>query len=765
MSYGIFPSLFRQISREQKQELESWIAEHEHRTLDFDQKLQSMISDHMSSAELNRLHREMKSIFISGRLPYPMSTLLISLMSDIEHLENDENRPQFGFAICALTSVLLRYLAVVCIDLYVEGTQASNYEVNIEIVGIIRKATDGQWLNLILAILAKKDELRISPGKDELIQTLFVLDEIFGKEPNFEEGEQEEYQIYKRSQNRDVVMKNKKPVPLQKISDILQYFLVFYRNHLVHGESLDQNDHIGACMALQEVFCALAPFWEYQCVVQFEETAWNLSNSIPIKTDSIENVNQKEIILMNPNKQPLVSLSPLLCIRQDLDLNVERIEEVFFINIGVLEREQLDYIGFYNAEHQNGKSLGTYDQFKKYLATIPTPYLPKEDRIDFSEYIQDKGKNFVGRDEIFEEIESSLQRKDISYIVLRAHAGMGKSAIMAQMALLHEEPATNNRNKGDVWVFHFCMHTQGRDTPIVAYRSLIAQICDSFRISKEQRKKYLTTDINELKDRFAMLLTDSKALLEKRQGEKLIIVIDALDEGISFDGDTIPSFIPETVPEHVYFITSFRVNEKNENNRVEQQLQHLPVNSVHTLQHANPLTGLNKSDVQKFLDNARPIGSPEVTSNVLHIVWDASSINLDGKFADPFYLRFVLDGVDRRRIFLHRTETIPNSLDEAFESLWLSLPDSLDFLCHRLLLTLGIMRDHGDDELFAELFNRDETYLPNVTLTPQIIAEQRIKIGKLLTYDGDRYTLFHDRFRYFLVGEQPDPIAEALGQV
>ena len=66
-------------------------------------------------------------------------------------------------------------------------------------------------------------------------------------------------------------------------------------------------------------------------------------------------MNQKSI-LMNPKKEPLVSLSPLLCIRQDLDLDVERIEEVFFINIGVLEREQLDYVGFYNAEHQNGKS-------------------------------------------------------------------------------------------------------------------------------------------------------------------------------------------------------------------------------------------------------------------------------------------------------------------------------------------------------------------------------------------------------------------------
>ena len=35
---------------------------------------------------------------------------------------------------------------------------------------------------------------------------------------------------------------------------------------------------------------------------------------------------------------------------------------------------------------------------------------------------------------------------------------------------------------------------------------------------------------------------------------------------------------------------------------------------------------------------------------------------------------------------------------------------------------------------------------------------------KLRVYDGERYGLFHDRFRRFLVGEQKDPIAEALGE-
>ena len=96
----------------------------------------------------------------------------------------------------------------------------------------------------------------------------------------------------------------------------------------------------------------------------------------------------------------------------------------------------------------------------------------------------------------------------------------------------------------------------------------------------------------------------------------------------------------------------------------------------------------------------------------------------------------------------------------AFEHMWMGLPSTRDFLCHRVLLTLAIMRDYGDDDLFAALFNRDRP--ADDPLTPDDVAAVRVQAGKLLVYDGDRYGLFHDRFRVFLVGEQRDPIAEAL---
>jgi hypothetical protein len=90
--------------------------------------------------------------------------------------------------------------------------------------------------------------------------------------------------------------------------------------------------------------------------------------------------------------------------------------------------------------------------------------------------------------------------------------------------------------------------------------------------------------------------------------------------------------------------------------------------------------------------------------------------------------------------------------------MWMNLPTDRDFLLHRLLCTLAVMYDYADDELFAELLSKN---LPEPLRTDDV-AQLRSQAGKLLVYDGERYNLFHDRFRVFLVGNNPDPISNAL---
>jgi hypothetical protein len=158
--------------------------------------------------------------------------------------------------------------------------------------------------------------------------------------------------------------------------------------------------------------------------------------------------------------------------------------------------------------------------------------------------------------------------------------------------------------------------------------------------------------------------------------------------------------------------------------------------------------GLTRDDVALYLNRLLPGGV--VPAGTLDAVWRAAVRDEEG--ADPFYMRFVAAGAEDGRIDLARPETVPSSLDEAFDELWLRLPPDRDFLVHRILGLLAIMLDFGSDELFAGLFNRT---LPDGAdpLTDIEVASLRAQAGKLLIYDGDRYGLLHDRFRHYLVGD------------
>ncbi len=100
--------------------------------------------------------------------------------------------------------------------------------------------------------------------------------------------------------------------------------------------------------------------------------------------------------------------------------------------------------------------------------------------------------------------------------------------------------------------------------------------------------------------------------------------------------------------------------------------------------------------------------------------------------------------------------TIPDGPNDLFEDMWMNQPTDRNFLLHRMLVTVALMQDYAYNELLAELYmHRD----PEHPVARDEVASLRLAAGKLLTFDGDQFRLFHDRFRRFLVGEQPAPLA------
>ncbi len=683
---------------------------------------------------------------LAERLPYPLGFKVRELLQARHRRAEGEHEPQYPFQLCATMGVLVRLAALISIRAFVD-TKKSDAVLNHLIVSKLRTPSDGGWLE-VAQRLAKVLHNSDSPVAE-------MVGKALSSKPRLDP------KVQKRAGGAT------------QVGAALQA-LVKFRNRLIHGETITDEAIDRAGAQLEVAVRGFARLGDYRLEVRHGGKTWSLNGAVPRPTDDDDSLPEEEPCLVHrDDAHPALSLSPLLRFRAgegETDLDVD-FDELFFLNAGSLER--LSYIGYRASEQLDGKTLGSYDAFKAFIAEIPTPPIPRDPCIDFSGLAEFHARLFVGRGEVLDELTTIVRERSSQYAVMKALAGMGKSAIFATLlqavrnqgldeAQRTPSPADALVRPQDHWVFHFCMPTDGRNSPTVAYRSLIAQICDAFE--DLERKAWLSHDLDELKDeKFpALLVQASERLGEDR---RLVVVIDALDEGIGAEKETVPSCIPAGDYPGVVFLVSYRVDEDSKNSRVEKQLSQLSADRLRVLDNADPLAGLTRADVDRFLDKVDDLSSiaAEVTPETQQTVWDAAIKDARGDTpaADPFYLRFIADGVQAGTIRLARAETVPESLDDAFEEMWMGLPSDQDFLCHRVLLTLGIMREYGDDELFAALFNRERP--SEDRLAPDDVATVRVKAGKLLVYDGDRYGLFHDRFRTFLVGEQKDPIAEALG--
>jgi hypothetical protein len=650
------------------------------------------------------------------RLPYPLSYNLNRLLAEAARRDDGESIPLFAYSICSLNSLLVRLVAAIAIQSYVRIAGAKDTTINQEVINALREPTDGKWLEIARLTTNALADRTDTPLASRL---------------------------------RNALTKKQSKVTLgaRPVANALENLIAF-RNQLIHGERLAEEKIDRALQMVLQVVVVLGFLGEYELLIRQGSKGFRLAGLRPEPiTEVPPDLPEGEpcLVRRSGGEAPL-SLSPLLVFHEQTPDGVVGFDELFFLNAGAAER--LNYIAFHYARQMDGRTLGSYAAFRKYVQGIPAPAMPPESKIDFSSVVSDHTRLFVGREDVLDEIAQFVATRPVPYGVVTALAGMGKTAVFARLFEARPGGAAN------IWAFHFCMPTDGRNSPTVALRSLTSQVCEACGLD---RGHYLSSDVDEMREHFGRALTDASVRLP--ECARIVVVIDALDEGIVAGAkESVASVLPDEVPANILFLVSYRVDPSGRNARVEGELKHLPPSNRHPLPGANPLAGLTRANAAAFLDRlAKATALPAhtkagaVPARTVEHVWNVAS--RDGNGADPFYLRFIADGIESGRMDMERAETIPESLDDAFDEFWMALPTDRDFLVHRILGMLAVMHDYGDDEMFAYLFGKD---LPRDAdpLTAVDVAALRAKAGKVLVYDGDRYGLVHDRFRQFLVGER-----------
>ena len=376
--------------------------------------------------------------------------------------------------------------------------------------------------------------------------------------------------------------------------------------------------------------------------------------------------------------------------------------------------------------------------FKDYLGRdIPTelkpfissalPIIPTE----FKTVIEDKTQIFCGRKFVFDAITKFIQNHQSGYFSILGDAGMGKSAISAKYIV--DNPGT---------ICFFNIRTDGKNRPDQFLKSSRQQLVNKFNLPNAENENLST------------LLT--KASEKLADSEKLVIVIDALDEVDQEDNGNLLN-LPMYLPDHVYLILTRR-----------------PYNSDEKRLTLSPNTKYVELDIRQYQDNSKD----DIKAYILEFMalpkyqlgldnWINKQNGLSkAQFVDTIaaksennfmYLRLVLEAIADGVYKDEKLEALPAGLQGYYASHWRIMgmtkkPLPKDKI--KIIYVMCALKSAVSREMIVKYSQEDDLTVQEVLKDwIQFLQEQK-------TYQPPRYRFYHESFRDFL--ERQD-IVQAAG--
>jgi hypothetical protein len=272
----------------------------------------------------------------------------------------------------------------------------------------------------------------------------------------------------------------------------------------------------------------------------------------------------------------------------------------------------------------------------------------------FQSLIEDKTKDFIGREYVFAEIEYFTANHGNGYFIIEGDPGIGKSTLIAEYV---------RRNK--------CIaHVNDLSNGNIRAEQFLESVCH--QLISRYSLPYESLPPNATKNGvfFSQLLYQVKAVT---QNEKLMIAIDALDEVDPNSYQAAASvnilYLPADLPEGVYFVMTRQ--------RVKQKLKvHAPLTIFNLMEY----TEQNLEDTRKYIEQEvtkkheirdvllRPKLQEWSTQQNLSVPDFVNQLNnkSEGNF---LYLFYVLHGIEDGLYTDYSFDKLPANLNKYYEDL------------------------------------------------------------------------------------------------
>lgn len=338
----------------------------------------------------------------------------------------------------------------------------------------------------------------------------------------------------------------------------------------------------------------------------------------------------------------------------------------------------------------------------------------------FEALIKEKIRYFCGRKFVFEEFNKFLDTHPSGYFTVIGDAGMGKSAIAAKYVSDHNS------------IHFFNILAESRNRPEQFLNSIRQQLIACYQLQNVEE-----ADLSTL---------IARASEKIPEGERLVIVVDALDEVQQENKAENLLFLPETLPESVYFFLTRRpYNLDSKRLRVSVSTQELDLT-------VGEYEKLSKEDVREYINL---FFSEDYQHNLSLIKWikereikiEAFIEEVANKSENNFmYLRHVLRGIVHGFYQDITLKDLPEGLQAYYQIHWFRMgmddkPQEIKVIILFVLVEVGLPIPLN---LLAEIIHEDEYEV-------QQILDEWTEYLRPQEIEGEMcYGIYHASFLEFL---------------
>jgi hypothetical protein len=341
--------------------------------------------------------------------------------------------------------------------------------------------------------------------------------------------------------------------------------------------------------------------------------------------------------------------------------------------------------------------------------------------ISFNALISDKTEGFVGRSFVFDAIYAYMKQEESGYFLLQGEPGIGKTAVLAQLA----------RNLG--CAHHFNIALQNVRTVRQFLGNACAQVVARYSLAVE------TIPSHALESSMFLVQCLEEAA-KKEANRPVVLVVDALDEAdppnTLFRENVL--LLPQSLPANVFIVASSRPTDD----------LHLQVNRQKSL-FIEPTSEGNLLDVTRFIEGR--IEHDEQLAVHLSAMGLSSQASIkflvDKSEGNLIYLRFVLPAIANGVYATASIDDLPQGLKAYYQGHWsqMRLSDEAEFdqVYAPIVCLLAVAREPLTAELISEW-----TKIERRKVRRALMAWRQF-----MTAEGKAptsYRLYHRSFQEFL---------------